>query len=120
MDFNSLTKSDLSTLHTLILTLIRMNKIDILSLGEVNEDKISLFNNDNLWYLYDMQGNDYILAKLEFACQIIIRCVSKDKEEENAALKYFYKLLLLNIPTAELQDYLEYYKEKGNNNGRSK
>ena len=112
MDFNGLAKSDLSKLHVLILTMIKFNKINLLSLGKVEDDKICLLNNQDLWYLYDMNGNDYILSNLEFACQIIIRTFTNSKEESDEAFKYFYKLILLNIPIAELQDYLEFYKKK--------
>ena len=121
MILDDLSKDDLTKLHTLILTLIKINKINYFSLDEIKENKVSLLYQDNLWYLFDMNDNDYILNNLDFACKIILRNITKTKEECEIASNYFYKLLLLNIPTAELQDYLMYYKRKEENkNGRRK
>ena len=112
MDISNISKKDLNKLHTLILTIIKMNKIDLFSLGKLEEGKISLLTYDNLWYIFDMHGNDYIVQNLEFACTIIIRTLSKSLEEEHSNFSYFYKLLLLNIPTSELIEYINFHTNK--------
>ena len=115
INIKELSKRDLELLHALILTLIRNRKINYLSLGKVIDGKMSLLYSNNLWYLFDIHDNDYILTNLEFACIIIIRGLSNNKEEDDLLINYFKKIANTYTSSLELQDYLLYYKDREEN-----
>ncbi|MBR1416685.1 MAG: hypothetical protein IJ572_02585 [Bacilli bacterium] len=119
----NISKNDLVNIHSMLLTALRLNKIDLINIGSSVDNKISLYKCDELWNITYLDKNmkkmRIVVYDSDTACLVIFKLICMNNDEELLAIDYYNKYLSLNIPASELDEYVNYHENLSLKNKRS-